>query len=110
MKEQDYLEMAEDCKNRINEKNRELRKLKKQNKFMLQALCETRLAANNLLTIYGILDEITKASRTGQANVCMKKINNCLQDMDIAYQLLNEVDWESEEMDVLTRLTIAQLS
>ena len=40
----------------------------------------------------------------------MKRLNNCLQDIDIAYQLLNEVDFESEEMDVLTRLTIQQLN
>lgn len=107
--EKDYLELAEDCKNRIASKNKELRKYKKNNHFMSQTLSDVKLVCNNLLTIYEILDEITKASRTGQANICMRRLNNCLQDIDIAYQMLNEVDWESEEMDVLTRLTIAQL-
>ena len=108
--EKDYLEMAEDCKNRIREKNKELKRYKKNNKFMAQTLSDVKLVCNNMLTIYEILDELTKASRTGQANVCMRRLNNCLQDIDIAYQMLNEVDFESEEMDVLTRLTIQQLS
>lgn len=110
MKEQDYIEMANDCRDRINEKNKELRRLKKNNKFMSQTLSDVKLVANNMLTIYNILDEMSRGSRTGQENVCMRKLNNCLQDIDIAYQMLNEVDFESEEMDVLTRLTIAQLS
>lgn len=110
MKEQEYIEMANDCRDRINEKNKELRRLKKNNKFMSQTLIDVKLVANNMLTIYNILDEMSRGSRTGQENVCMRKLNNCLQDIDIAYQMLNEVDFESEEMDVLTRLTIAQLS
>mgnify|MGYP003628516794 CR=1 FL=1 len=110
MKEQEYIEMANDCRDRINEKNKELRRLKKNNKFMSQTLSDVKLVANNMLTIYNILDEMSRGSRTGQENVCMRKLNNCLQDIDIAYQMLNEVDFESEEMDVLTRLTIAQLS
>ena len=110
MKEQEYIEMANDCRDRINEKNKELRRLKKNNKFMSQTLSDVKLVANNMLTIYTILDEMSRGSRTGQENVCMRKLNNCLQDIDIAYQMLNEVDFESEEMDVLTRLTIAQLS
>ena len=77
---------------------------------MSQTLSDVKLVANNMLTIYNILDEMSRGSRTGQENVCMRKLNNCLQDIDIAYQMLNEVDFESEEMDVLTRLTIAQLS
>jgi len=110
MKEQEYIEMANDCRDRINEKNKELKRLKKNNKFMSQTLSDIKLVANNMLTIYTILDEMSRGSRTGQENVCMRKLNNCLQDIDVAYQLLNEVDFESEEMDVLTRLTIAQLS
>lgn len=102
--------MANDCRDRINEKNKELKRLKKNNKFMSQTLSDIKLVANNMLTIYTILDEMSRGSRTGQENVCMRKLNNCLQDIDVAYQLLNEVDFESEEMDVLTRLTIAQLS
>ena len=108
--EQDLLELAEDCKNRINSKNKELKKYKKNNHFMSQTLSDVKLVCNNLLTIYEILDEITKASRTGQANICMRRINNCLQDIDMAFQILNEFDWESEEMDMLTRLTIHELS
>ena len=110
MSEQEYLEMAEDCKNRIASKNKELKKLKKNNKFMLQSLSEIRLACNNLLTTYTILDEMTKGTRRGESSICMRKINNFLQDIDISYSLLNEVEWDSEEMDVLTRLTISQLT
>ena len=110
MKEQEYIEMANDCRDRINAKNKELKRLKKNNKFMAQTLSDVKLVANNMLTIYTILDEITKGTRRGESNICMRQLNNCLQDIDIAYQMLNEVDFESEEMDVLTRLTIAQLS
>tara|TARA_R100000654_G_scaffold27378_2_gene51465 strand:+ start:181 stop:519 length:339 start_codon:yes stop_codon:yes gene_type:complete len=108
--EKDYLELAEDCKNRIKEKNKELKRMSKMNKSMIIALADIKLVSNNLLTIFEMMDEMTKPCRSGEVNIAMKRINNCLQDIDMAYQILNECDWESEEMDVLTRLTIHQLS
>lgn len=107
--EADYLELADDCKNRVADKNREIKKLTKRVAILLHCLCDCRLAANNMLMIYNILDDITKSNRRGESNVCMKRLNNCLQDFDIAFQELNQSDFSTDEMDMLTRLTISQL-
>ncbi len=107
--EADYLELAADCKTRIATKNKEIKKLQKQVDCLMGCLSECRLAANNILMIYTLLDDITKGTRRGESNACMKRMNNCLQDMDIAFQELNQCDFQSEEMDILTRLTISQL-
>tara|TARA_R110002153_G_scaffold575_1_gene2777 strand:- start:40 stop:384 length:345 start_codon:yes stop_codon:yes gene_type:complete len=111
--ENDYLVMAKDCADRINEKNKELDVLKNKNRVYLQVLADIKHFVNNILTIYSIINELGKSTRIGAESVCLRKLSNCLQDIDLAYQSLNEQDdylGLGEEMDMLTRLTIAELS
>jgi hypothetical protein len=108
--ENDYIEMANDCASRINDKNKELDKLKRTNEAMALCLADVKMVSNNMLTIYDILNEITKGTRRGESTVCMNRLNNCLQDIDLAFQTLNEAEFDCDEMDMLTRLTIQQLS
>jgi len=108
--EQDYLELAEDCKQRINSKTKEIKLLKKQNQALSNALAEVRVCTINLSLLHSIIDESTKNTRVGLVNNLMRRFHNNLVDIDMQYQLLSDGDWEAEDMDVLTRLTISQLS
>ena len=108
--ELEYLELAEDCKQRINEKNKQIKKLKKQTHILLQALCDVRHYTKCIYIVYGILDEITKPSRTGQSNICMRKMHNFLLDVNTTFENLDTTNLEDDEMDFLTRLTIQELT
>ena len=108
--EQDYLELADDCKHRINSKSKEIKLLRKHNKVLSNALSDIRVCNINLSLLHSIIDETTKNTRVGLVSNLLRRFHNNLVEMDMQYQLLNDSDWESDEMDVLTRLTIAQLS
>ena len=108
--EQDYLELAEDCKHRIESKSQEIKNLTKQNNAYIRALCEIKTCSTNLLLLHSILDEATKSTRVGHASNLMRRMNINLVDIDMAYQTLNDDEsMEEEEMDLLSRFTIANL-
>lgn len=111
MSEQDLLEMAEDCKVRIEEKNKQLNKLKGQNMTLTKALNEINVASHSMFAILELLQTITTGSRTGTENIIYNKLFNYISDIDNVYTTMNQMNpiSESIEMDFLTQFTISQL-
>ena len=109
--ENEFLEMANDCKERIEEKNKQIEFLQRKNKLYKTVIRELISGTNGTITLFDLIVELTRSSRQGFETIILNKIKSYLLDMDIAIQTLGEEsDEESEEMDFLTAYTISQLS
>ena len=100
--ELEYIELANDCKNRIDNKNKEIRNLKneiKKMKMTLKIMNRNVLKANYLLDIhskYNILDDL----------------NQLLKDIDLDYYFMdddNESSDSESDTDILTNQLIDEL-
>tara|TARA_R110000824_G_scaffold17237_3_gene70296 strand:+ start:697 stop:1017 length:321 start_codon:yes stop_codon:yes gene_type:complete len=100
--ELEYIELANDCKNRIDNKNKEIKNLKneiKQMKMTLKIMNRNVLKANYLLDIhskYNILDDL----------------NQLLKDIDLDYYFMdddNESSDSESDTDILTNQLIDEL-
>lgn len=108
--ENEYLEMANDCKQRIDEKNKQIEFLQRRNGLYKTVIKELISGTNNTVTLFDLVIELSRTSRQGYETVIYNKIRSYLCDMNIAIQMLGEDNEEDEEMDWLTAYTISQLS
>ena len=112
MSEQDYIVLAEDCKNRIEEKNKQLEKLEYKNKIYKRSLNEINAATHSMFILLDILQTVTISTKTGNESILYNKINNYLSDVDQVFVSLNNgvpQDSFGAEMDYLTQYTISQM-
>ena len=99
--EQDYLELANDCKNRIEEKNKEIFQLKKELKRLKR---NNRIISRNILKAKALLEIHSKYN-------IMDDIKEIIEYTDLDLSIENEdTDSEYEDMDYLTHQVINELS
>ena len=108
--ENEFIEMANDCKQRIEEKNKQIEFLQRRNRLYKTVIRELIQGTNGTITLFDLIVELSRSTRQGYETVIYNKIKGYLLDMDIAIQTLGESDDESGEMDLLTAYTISQLS
>jgi hypothetical protein len=109
--ENDYLELAEDCKNRVEEKNKQIQHLSIKKDLYLKIIRETNHIHKSLNTCLDIYNDLTKHTRSGPENIIINKIIGHLIDLDMIYASARTISHnEDDEMDELTLFTINELT
>ena len=108
--ENEYLELAEDCKNRVEEKNKEIQHLSIKKDLYLKIIRDTNHIHKSLNTCIDIFNDLTRHSRSGPENIIINKIIGHLIDLDMIYQSARTIATDDDEMDELTLFTINELT
>ena len=109
--EQSYLEMANDAKERIEEKNQQIKSLKRKNKKLSETLLNLREYIYKLKILLDY-EKLTLGKMIEHYhNDSLQKVNFCCVELELLDdELNNESEGEEEEVDELTHHLIEILN
>jgi hypothetical protein len=108
--EQDYLEMANDAKERIEQKNREIASLKRKNKLYSQCLKNLREYVFKLKILMDY-EKLTLGKMIEHYhNDSLQKVNFCCVELELLDDELRDESEEEEEVDELSHHLIQILN
>tara|TARA_R110002033_G_scaffold23117_1_gene54987 strand:+ start:859 stop:1191 length:333 start_codon:yes stop_codon:yes gene_type:complete len=99
--EVEYLELATDCKNRIMEKNKEIKKLKNELKSLKHTI---KIMNRNILKAHHLIDIHSKFNVIGELHELIKNV-----DLDFYFMSEIESDDSYDSDDILTEQFIDEM-